>query len=80
LDGKGNYPGKNMSVNENGMLPRECALKIINAIGKNKQEVLIGGAEVYSVYISRFFPKLFSKIISNHPVRKLQSFLKLKFR
>jgi short-subunit dehydrogenase len=80
LDGRGNNPGKNMSVNENGMLPGKCALKIINAIEKNKQETLIGGAEIYSIYLNRFFPKLFSWIISNHPVRKLQSIFKRKPR
>jgi short-subunit dehydrogenase len=46
-----------------------CAEKIIEAIEKEKQEVYIGGREVFAVYIKRFFPKLFSRIIRNVAVR-----------
>lgn len=46
-----------------------CAKKIISAIEKNKEEVYIGGREVYGVYLKRFFPKIFSKIIRKVAVR-----------
>ena len=46
-----------------------CARKIISAIEKNKEEVYIGGREVFAVYFKRFFPALFSKIIRNVAVR-----------
>ncbi|MEX2232653.1 MAG: SDR family oxidoreductase [Cyclobacteriaceae bacterium] len=46
-----------------------CARKITSAIEKNKEEVYIGGREVFGVYIKRFFPALFSKIIRNVAVR-----------
>ncbi len=52
-----------------GKPPEWCARKIVNAIQKEKEEVYIGGREVWGVYIKRFFPKLFSKVIRNTAVR-----------
>jgi len=45
------------------MTADECAKKILTAIEKNKQEIFVGGKEILMVYIKRFFPKLFSKIV-----------------
>jgi dehydrogenase/reductase SDR family protein 7B len=45
------------------MTADECAKKILIAIETNKQEILIGGKEILIVYIKRFFPKLFYKIV-----------------
>lgn len=71
-DGQGNAYGKVILANEQGMNPEVCAEKIMKAILKEKEETLIGGTEVFSVYLHRFFPKLFSKIIRNHPMRRLR--------
>ncbi|HEX5170016.1 MAG TPA: SDR family oxidoreductase [Cyclobacteriaceae bacterium] len=46
-----------------------CARKIIRAIEGGKEEVYIGGREVMGVYIKRFFPRLFSRIIRTAKVR-----------
>ena len=54
-----------------GITPEKCAQKILNAISKGKEETLIGGPEILTVYLRRFFPALFSKIIRNHPIKKL---------
>jgi dehydrogenase/reductase SDR family protein 7B len=40
-----------------------CAQRILNAIRRRQEEVWIGGRETYAVYLKRFFPRLFSKII-----------------
>lgn len=57
---EGQYKGK----------PAEwCAEKIIHALEKEKEEVYIGGREVLGVYIKRFFPRLFSRIIRTAKVR-----------
>jgi dehydrogenase/reductase SDR family member 7B len=47
----------------NSMSADECAKRIIDAMLANKEEVLIGGKELKAVFVKRFFPKLFSKII-----------------
>ena len=48
---------------ENAMSPAECALQIINAIKKGKEEIYVGGKELMIIPIKRFFPALFRKII-----------------
>lgn len=52
-----------------GRTPEWCARKILQAIKKEKEEVYIGGREVFGAYIKRFFPRLFSKVIRNTAVR-----------
>ncbi|MDH5474752.1 MAG: SDR family oxidoreductase [Cyclobacteriaceae bacterium] len=53
----------------NGMPADKCARIIIKGIEKNKNELLIGGKETLGVYIKRFFPGLFAKIIRKAKVR-----------
>jgi hypothetical protein len=51
-------------------MPAEwCAHKIVSAIEKGKEEVYIGGREVFGVYLKRFFPTLFSRLIRKVAVR-----------
>ncbi|MEX1239746.1 MAG: SDR family oxidoreductase [Cyclobacteriaceae bacterium] len=46
-----------------------CARKIVKAIENEKEEVYIGGREVLGVYLKRFLPGIFSKIIRKVAVR-----------
>lgn len=46
-----------------------CAQEMIKAIEKNKEEVNIGGREVFGVYLKRFFPRYFSGLIKKIKVR-----------
>ena len=41
----------------------KCANLIIKAIRKQKKEVYIGGKEVLGVYLKRFFPSLFARVL-----------------
>lgn len=52
-----------------GKSPEWCAAKIVRAIEKEKEEVYIGGREVFAIYLKRFFPALFSKAIRKVAVR-----------
>lgn len=47
-----------------GISAEKCARRYLKAIKKRKPEVLIGSIELLPVYIKRFFPRLFFKIIS----------------
>lgn len=49
--------------------PEWCAKQIVRAIDKQREEVYLGGKEVWAVYMKRFFPTLFSRIIRKLPVR-----------
>ncbi len=46
-----------------GMTPRECADKIVEAVGKNRDEVYIGGKEILGIYLKRFVPGLLNRIM-----------------
>jgi len=54
---------------ENGMAPEYFASQALKAISSQKQELLLGGKERFAVYIKRFAPKLFAKIILKQNVR-----------
>ena len=45
-----------------GISAEKCAKQYINAIRKDKKEVLIGASELLMVYIHKFLPKLFYKL------------------
>lgn len=64
LMGDGTRQNKMDNAQDNGLSPEECASKIIKAIEKDKEEVYIGRfREVAGIYIKRFFPGLFSRIV-----------------
>jgi short-subunit dehydrogenase len=53
-----------------GLTPNQCATRIIKAIEQRKEEVYIGGLkEVFGVYLKRFFPTVFSKVVRKVAVR-----------
>ena len=51
-----------------GLSPNECAQQIVKALEREKEEVLIGKKEVFGVYVKRFFPTLFSRILQTAKV------------
>jgi short-subunit dehydrogenase len=69
LTGDGSPLNKMDEAQYKGKPASWCADKIISAIEKKKEEVYIGGKEVWGAYIKRFFPTLFSRIIRKVSVR-----------
>lgn len=63
LTANGSAQGTMDDAQENGMTATVFAEKLIQAISSKKEEVYIGGKEVNGIWLKRFFPKLFSKII-----------------
>lgn len=55
---------------QKGKSPEACARAIISAIEHNKQEAYFGGKEVFGVYLKRFFPLFFSKMLRKLKVNK----------
>lgn len=58
--------GKHNKMDESqakGISAEECARQILNGIKNNKEELFIGGKELKAIWVKRFFPKLFSKLI-----------------
>jgi len=69
LTGDGSPLNEMDEAQDKGMSPEQCAKQIIRAIEKQKEEVLVGGKEKYAVYLKRFFPGVFSKILRKAKVR-----------
>lgn len=69
LTGDGTLLQKMDDAQENGMSPETCAKKIIDAVSNRKEEVNIGGKEIFAVKLKRFFPSIFSKLIRKAKVR-----------
>jgi len=70
LLGDGSPQNKKDDTHEKGMNPATFANKMIRAIENKKREVYIGGAkEVFAIYLDRYLPGLFSKIVRNAKVK-----------
>ena len=63
LVGDGSAQGTMDRAQERGMSPEACAERIVRAVERGKEEVLVGGRERYAVYFKRFVPSLFSRVI-----------------
>jgi short-subunit dehydrogenase len=46
-----------------GVSAEQCAAEILKGLEKNKYEIFIGGKELRAVWVKRFFPNLFTKLI-----------------
>ena len=64
INSKGEQHGVMDHNQETGMPAEECAEIIQKAEQKNKKSVLVGNKEIKAVYLKRFFPKLFWKVIA----------------
>jgi short-subunit dehydrogenase len=70
LTGDGSKLNHMDKTTEQGLTPKHCAIKILEAIQKKKEEAYIGGAkEVFAVYLKRFLPKMFSRAVRKLSVR-----------
>lgn len=68
LKGDGSPNGTVDETHKRGISPDVCARKILKAIQKEKREVYIG-KEAYAVYVKRFFPGIFARLIKTAKVR-----------
>ncbi len=59
-----------MDNNQNkGLSAEQCADQLIKGILKNKRDIYIGGKEMMSLKIKRYFPNLFYKIIKKQSAK-----------
>lgn len=69
VTGDGSPLGEMDQAQDQGMSPEACAKQIYRALKDKKEEVYIGGKETLAVYLKRFLPGLFSKILRSAKVR-----------
>jgi short-subunit dehydrogenase len=63
LTGDGTPQGKMDRAQARGMNADACARRIVRALDRDEDEVLVGGKEVWAVRLERFFPGLFRRVI-----------------
>ncbi len=51
------------STHTTGIAPEKCAAAILRAVHRRREEVYVGGWEVAGIYLKRFAPALFSRIV-----------------
>jgi len=68
LEGDGSKHEKMGKGQQKGMLPQDFVAKLLPKIAHKKEEIYIGGTEIWGVYLKRFVPKLFNKILRNSEV------------
>lgn len=69
VTGGGGTYGRTLEAHERGMDPAECARRTLKAVARGKEEALVGGLEMYSVYLKRLFPRLLSTLLRHHPMK-----------
>ena len=69
VTGDGTPLGEMDQAQDQGMSPEACAKALFRAMKNKKEEVYIGGKETLAVYLKRFLPGLFSKILRSAKVR-----------
>ena len=55
--------GKMDDLQTTGISPEKCATDILNGVRKNQREIFTGKSELRAVWIRRFFPGLFFKLM-----------------
>jgi dehydrogenase/reductase SDR family protein 7B len=68
LTGDGSHQNKMDDATDKGMAPERLAWKILHAIRQGREEACFGGKEVLGVYIKRFFPGYFSRLLKKAKV------------
>lgn len=63
IDAFGKSHGEMDDNQDKGITSEECAARLIRGIKKDKRDIFIGGKEMMSLKVQRFFPNLFHKII-----------------
>jgi short-subunit dehydrogenase len=65
LEGDGSKHDKMGKGQQKGMPAGKFAQKLLPKIAKGKEEIYIGGKEIYGVYLKRFFPRLLNRLLRN---------------
>lgn len=68
LKGDGSRLGEMSEGQLKGMTPEKCAEEIVAGLIHNKQELYIGGREIWGIYLKRLSPKLLQKILRSSEV------------
>ena len=63
LEGDGSKHNRMSKQQQNGMSAADFAEKLLPKISKGKNEVYIGGKEIWGIYLKRWMPRLLNKVL-----------------
>lgn len=63
LGADGRPHGVTDATHQRGIPPEQCARAIVNAVARGREEVTVGGPEIYAIHLKRWLPWLASRII-----------------
>ena len=66
LTANGKQQGESPRTEQKMMQPEEVASKILNAIEKRKNKIVMTGNGKLTVFLNKFFPNLVDKLVYNH--------------
>ena len=72
LTGTGETYGKIERTFQTAYPVDKAAKKIIRAVLRKKEEVFVGGAEGFTLYLNRLSPWLLRRFIRNHPIKRIR--------
>ena len=70
LTGDGTPLGRMESVIERGIPAERCAEAVLRAIDRGREEILVGGPEIWAARAKRWFPRTFSRVLREVVARK----------
>ncbi|MFN8443823.1 MAG: SDR family oxidoreductase [Caldilineaceae bacterium] len=68
VNADGSAHGQMDPTQAKGMAPEKLAVRILQAIERGEDEVIVGGKEVLAVYLKRFFPGLYATFIRSRRI------------
>jgi dehydrogenase/reductase SDR family member 7B len=69
LTGEGRPSGEMDQNQAKGMSAESCAVRILEGVAQGKKELAIGGGELRGLWVKRFFPGLFERILRRQKAR-----------
>ena len=69
LTGSGGSFGRVLPIYDDAMSADECAHRMLPAVARHQQEVLIGGLDIWMVHLKRWLPQLLALVMRSHPVK-----------
>mgnify|MGYP006920593032 CR=1 FL=1 len=69
IDKSGNPTGEMDNNQAKGITAEECARQILAGIAAGKDEFGVGGKEMRALFLHRYFPKMFKKILKRQAAR-----------
>ena len=63
LNAQGGRHGRTDGTHRHGIPAARCARAIVNAVARGREEVAVGGPEVFAIYLKRWLPWLASRLI-----------------